>query len=50
MDESGRWIIFNLLNKSMISLSMMIRASGSSLGPHLKRDLVIYIYTLILPR
>jgi hypothetical protein len=33
MDESDRQISFNLLNKSVISLSVAIGASDSPLGP-----------------
>jgi hypothetical protein len=39
MDESNRWISFNLLNKSMISLTVVIGTSDSLLGPHPERDL-----------
>jgi hypothetical protein len=39
MDESDRRIIFNLLNKSAISLSAVIGTSGSHLKPHPERDL-----------
>jgi hypothetical protein len=36
MDESNRWIRFNLLTKSVISLLAVIGASGSPLGPRLE--------------
>jgi hypothetical protein len=39
MDESDRWISFNLLTKFAISLSVKIGASGSSLGPGPESDL-----------
>jgi hypothetical protein len=39
MDMSDCQISFNSLNKSVISLSVMIRALGSPLGPHLESDL-----------
>jgi hypothetical protein len=39
MDESDHRIRFNHLNKSVISLSAVIGASGSPLGPHLESDL-----------
>jgi hypothetical protein len=39
MDESDCQISFNLLNKSMISLSTVIGASGSTLGSRPERDL-----------
>jgi hypothetical protein len=44
MDESDRQISFNLLNKSMISLSAAIGASDSPLGPRPKRDLATSLY------
>jgi hypothetical protein len=45
MDESDRRIIFNLLNKSAISLSAAIEASDSPLGPCLERDLTTDLYS-----
>jgi hypothetical protein len=45
MDKSDRRIIFNLLNKSTISLSATIEASDSSLGPHPERDLATDLYS-----
>jgi hypothetical protein len=39
MDMSDCQISFNSLNKSVISLSVMIRALGSPLGPHPESDL-----------
>jgi hypothetical protein len=45
MDESDRWISFNLLNKSVISLSAVIGASGSLLVPRLERDLATDLYS-----
>jgi hypothetical protein len=45
MDEFNRWIIFNLLNKSVISLSAGIKASSSPLGPRPKRDLATDLYS-----
>jgi hypothetical protein len=45
MDESNRQIRFNLLTKSVISLSAMIGASGSPLGPRLERDLATDVYS-----
>jgi hypothetical protein len=44
MDESDRRISFNLLTKSSLSLSVMIEASDSPLGPHPKRDLAKDLY------
>jgi hypothetical protein len=44
MDESNHRISFNLLNKFAISLSGVIRASGSPLGPRSERDLATYLY------
>jgi hypothetical protein len=49
MDESDCRIIFNLLNKSTMSLSAMIGASISPLGPHLERDLAIDLYSVSTP-
>jgi hypothetical protein len=45
MDESNHRISFNLLNKSMISLSTVIGASGSPLGSHLEKDLATDLYS-----
>jgi hypothetical protein len=45
MDESDRRISFNLLNKSVISLSAVIGASGSLLVPRLERDLATDLYS-----
>jgi hypothetical protein len=45
MDESDRWISFNILNKSVISLSVAIEASDSPLGPRSERDLVTDLYS-----
>jgi hypothetical protein len=45
MDESDRHISFNLLNKSTISLSAVIGASSSPLGPHPKRDLATNLHS-----
>jgi hypothetical protein len=44
-DESKQWISFNRLNKSAISLSVAIEASGSPLGPRPKRDLASDLYS-----
>jgi hypothetical protein len=44
MDMSSCQISFNSLNKFVISLSAMIRALGSLLGPHLESDLEINLY------
>jgi hypothetical protein len=45
MDKFDRQISFNRLNKSAISLSTAIGASGSPLGPRLERDLTIDLYS-----
>jgi hypothetical protein len=45
MDESDRRISFNLLKKSMTSLSVVIGALDSPLGPHLESDLAKDIYS-----
>jgi hypothetical protein len=45
MDESDRQIIFNFLNKFVMSLSAMIEASGSPLGPRLERDIATDLYS-----
>jgi hypothetical protein len=44
MDMFGYQISFNSLNKSIISLSAVIGALGSPLGPHLESDLKTDIY------
>jgi hypothetical protein len=44
MDESDRRISFNILTKSVISLSVAIGASGSPLWPHPERDLATDLY------
>jgi hypothetical protein len=44
MDKSYRRISFNYLNKSVISLSAVIGASGSPLGPRPERDLDTNLY------
>jgi hypothetical protein len=49
MDESGRRISFNLLTKSVISLSTMIGASDSPLGPHPERDLATNLHYSSIP-
>jgi hypothetical protein len=49
MDRSGCQISFNSLNKSVISLSTMIEALGSPLGPHPESDLETYIYSASTP-
>jgi hypothetical protein len=46
MDESNRWIRFNLLTKSVISLLAVIEASGSPLGPRLEWDLATDLYSI----
>jgi hypothetical protein len=45
MDESDCRISFNILNKSMISLSAMIGAFDSPLGPNPESDLAIDLYS-----
>jgi hypothetical protein len=45
MDRSGCQISFNSLNKFVISLSAVIRALGSSLGPPIENDLEIDLYS-----
>jgi hypothetical protein len=49
MDESNRQISFNRLKKSATSLLVVIRALGSSLGPHPKIDLETYLYSRSTP-
>jgi hypothetical protein len=47
IDESGRQIKFNSLNKSVISLSAAIRALGSPVGSHLESDIdgsILWLY------
>jgi hypothetical protein len=45
MDESDHRISFSLLTKFVISLSAVIGASGSSLGPRLERDLATDLHS-----
>jgi hypothetical protein len=45
MDEFDRRISFNLLTKFTISLSVMIRASSSPLGPRPERDLATDLHS-----
>jgi hypothetical protein len=45
MDKSDRWISFNRLKKSVISLLATIGASDSPLGPHPERDLATDLYS-----
>jgi hypothetical protein len=45
MDKSDCQISFNSLNKSIISLSAVIGALGSPLGPHPESDLEIDLYS-----
>jgi hypothetical protein len=49
MDESDRQISFNCLNKSVILLSVAIRASGPPLGPYPERDLATDLYSCSTP-
>jgi hypothetical protein len=49
MDRSGCQISFNSLNKSVISLSTVIGALGSTLGPNPESDLEIYLYSSSTP-
>jgi hypothetical protein len=44
MDESDCRISFNLLNKSVTSLSAVMGELGSPLGPHTESDLVTNLY------
>jgi hypothetical protein len=46
MDEFDRQINFNSLKKSAISLSAVIGALDSPLGPHSESDLVTYLYSV----
>jgi hypothetical protein len=45
MDESDHRINFNSLKNSTPSLSAVIRALDSPLGPHLESDLATYLYS-----
>jgi hypothetical protein len=45
MDESNHQINFNSLKKSVISLSAVIEALSSSLGPHPESDLITDQYS-----
>jgi hypothetical protein len=47
--EFGRQISFNNLNKSSISLSAVIGALSSPLGPHPESDLETYLYSASTP-
>jgi hypothetical protein len=49
MDESDHQINFNNLKKSVTSLSAVIGALGSHLGPHPKSDLVTDLYSGFTP-
>jgi hypothetical protein len=49
MDMSGCQVSFNSLNKFAISLSTVIGALGSPLGPHPESDLEIYLYSSSTP-
>jgi hypothetical protein len=49
MDMLGCQISFNSLNKSVISLSAVIGALGSPLGPHPESDLEIDLYSVSTP-
>jgi hypothetical protein len=49
MDKSGCQISFNSLNKSVISLSAVIEALGSPLGPHPESDLETDLYSGSIP-
>jgi hypothetical protein len=49
MDESNHRISFNRLNKSAISLSAAIGASGSTLGPRPEKDLATDLYSVSTP-
>jgi hypothetical protein len=49
MDESDHRIIFNLLNKFAILLSMAIRPSGSPIGHCLERDLTADLHYVSTP-
>jgi hypothetical protein len=45
MDESDHQINFNSLKKSVTSLSVVIEALGSRLGPHSESDLITDLYS-----
>jgi hypothetical protein len=49
MDRSGCQISFNSLNKSVISLSAVIGALSSPLGPHPESDLETDLYSASTP-
>jgi hypothetical protein len=49
MDEFDHRISFNLLTKSLISLSATIGASGSPLGPYPERDLATDLHYVSTP-
>jgi hypothetical protein len=49
MDRFGCQISFNNLNKSIISLSMVIGVLGSHLGPHAESDLETNLYSVSTP-
>jgi hypothetical protein len=49
MNESDRHINFNSLKKSVTSLSAVIGALDSPLGPHSESDLVTYLYSVSTP-
>jgi hypothetical protein len=49
MDESDCQINFNSLKKSVTSLSAVIGALGSYLGPHTESDLVTDLYSVSTP-
>jgi hypothetical protein len=49
MDRFDCQISFNSLNKSIISLSAVIEAMGSPLGPHLESDLETDLYSRSTP-
>jgi hypothetical protein len=49
IDRSGCQISFNSINKSVISLPVVIGALASPLGPHLESDLEINLYSRFTP-
>jgi hypothetical protein len=49
MDESDHQISFNRLKKSVTSLSAIIGALGSHLGPHPESDLDTDLYSVSMP-